>query len=599
MRFFSAVLLILNIILCTQAFALVAKSPSDVYTQADVLKQKVIYLRQQAGIKAKYPKIALQKNKSPRHVLQKSLEVLAKINRYRIINNYGQMSIPNYPSRAITPSDVYYYVKRLNMEVTPFIDNDQLRGKKFLNSLTLKDYKNKTPSDVYQLLWSVSLAFDPLLGIRGFTPTDVYEQSETIVAIAKFLRQSQGEFSKIIKPEAKKGLHPNHALNTSYDLLRKIALIEKKLWMKQTTVPEKPYQVISPTHVYDSLQNIIAELQRLKTRLGVERFFEIKQVTEDKTPSDVVANLLYAKALLPDFKVSKKLKQYDTTLLQKTPNDVFALTQEILTKLNRIGNYKGINLNIEQPPYIYDLSPHHVYQKGIESIEKLIKFKTSEGFFKSDIPTQPFKNVTPSEVYELVDRLDSITSLIIYKNYNQQVKQYKYQFSKNQYSNKTPSDVYNNLWKISRKLDRLLGTEYTPNETYMLATEINIKVNAIINHFKLTANVAIPDRSTKSPRDVFMASIALYDVLKKARVRANIKSKIIIIPVEDKITPNSVYNALRIITASINSFNIHYGIVIPDKICSNTVTGKTPTDVYKLITQASNKLNGLFTDENY
>ena len=89
MRFFSAVLLILNIILCTQAFALVAKSPSDVYTQADVLKQKVIYLRQQAGIKAKYPKIALQKNKSPRHVLQKSLEVLAKINRYRIINNYG------------------------------------------------------------------------------------------------------------------------------------------------------------------------------------------------------------------------------------------------------------------------------------------------------------------------------------------------------------------------------------------------------------------------------------------------------------------------------------------------------------------------------
>ena len=588
--------ILIYLIFVSYVMASIIKTPSDVYSEAQLLKEKVIFIRDSAGIKDNFPVIDKQKNKAPRHVLQKSLEVLSKVNRYRIINNYGEISMPEYPSRRITPSDVYSYVKRLNEEVTPFIDN-----KMFLNSLTLKKYKNKTPSDVYELLWSVSLSFDPLLGMMGFTPTDVYEQSETIVAIAKFLRQSQGDFSDVKKPKVKNGLHPNHALNTSYQLLTKIAKIEKKLWIKRTEVPDKVYKVTTPTHVYDSLQNIIAEMQRLKTRLGLERYFEIKKVQEDKTPSDVVANLLYAKALLPDFRTDKKLIQYDNELLKKTPNEVYALTDNILRKLSKIAQYKGINLNVKQPPYIYGLSPRHVYQKGIESIEKAIKFKIAEGFYKSDIPAQPFKKVTPDEVYELVDRLDTTITLILQKNYDKSIRQYKYDFSKLHFNNKTPSDVYNNLWKISNSLDRLLGSEYTPNETYLLARQIEHKVDDILAYFEISScnasNFII--RKTKSPRDVFNESLKLYDTLNIMQQRANIKTQNIEIPIEKDITPNSVYNALRIITASINSFRIIYDIEEKNFITKDIVGKKTPIDVYKLIRRSNNKLKRLFEDDKY
>jgi hypothetical protein len=590
---------ILFLLLFTQLLlqAVELKTPSDVYAQAYLLKQKVLYLREKAGITDPFPTVEKQDDKAPRHVLQKSLEVLSKINRYRTNHNYGEISVPNYPARHITPSDVYAYTKRLNEEVSPFCDD------KFLKNLKVQKFYNKTPSDVYRVLWEVSLGFDKLLGIGGFTPTDVYEQSETIVAIAKFLRQSQGQFDTIKKPIVKKNLYPNHALNTSYKLLKKIAKVQKKLWMKPTKVPSKVYKVTTPTQVYDSLQNIIAEMQRLKTRLGLERYFEVKHVTDDKTPSDVVANLLYAKELLPEFSMSKKLSQYNRENLKKTSNEVYGVSADTLNKLNALARYKGINIKIQKPPYIYGLQPKHVYQKAIEAIEKANKFKTKEGFFKSNIPDQPFRTITPSEVYEQVERLNSTITLILQKNYDKSIKEYRYMFNKPKYRSKTPSDVYYNLWLVSKTLDQLIGTTYTPNETYVLAKNIENSIESINKHFGLKSlqNHA-PSLSTqlnnKSPKEVFDESIKLYDTFKRVLIRANIKDENIIIPREQKTTPTTVYNALRIIIASINEFMISNNIPFT-KIYLEDVKEKTPSDVFRVVQRANRKLNRLLQDASY
>jgi len=85
--------------------------------------------------------VPIQHNKYPRHVIQKALEILNKINIYRISKGYGAIFIPPYPIRQITPTDVYEMVKRLDAEVTPFIKN-----RKFLMSLHLVKYYNKTPN---------------------------------------------------------------------------------------------------------------------------------------------------------------------------------------------------------------------------------------------------------------------------------------------------------------------------------------------------------------------------------------------------------------------------------------------------------------------
>jgi len=165
--------------------------------------------------------------------------------------------------------------------------------------------------------------------------------------------------------------------------------------------------------------------------------------------------------------------------------------------------------------------------------------------------------------------------------------------------NKTPSDVYNNLWKVSNSLDRLLGTEYTPNETYILAEQIEHSVDSILTYFKILKSSPISVNTTvKSPREVFYESLSLHQTLNEIKQRANIKTQNVNIPKEKYITPNSVYNALRIITASINSFMIVYDIQVEEHI-SSIVEHKTPTDVYKLVQSSNNKLNRLFEDDKY
>jgi hypothetical protein len=145
-------------------FSYKIKTTSDVYSYAFTLKKKIEYLRKQESINSEFPEVPKQYNRSARHVIQKSLEILSKINLYRISKGYGEIFIPPYSARNITPSDIYDSVKRLDDEVNPFVTD-----KKFLQSIKVKKFTGKTPNDVYRFLWSISLVFDSFLGIHGYT----------------------------------------------------------------------------------------------------------------------------------------------------------------------------------------------------------------------------------------------------------------------------------------------------------------------------------------------------------------------------------------------------------------------------------------------
>jgi len=573
------------------------KTPSDVFAYATLLKKEVAYLRKKSGIQEPFPSVRVQRNKQPRHVIQKALEILAKINRYRINHHMGAIVIPPYPPREIKPQDVYDIVKRLDGEVRLLIDDPA-----FTSGLRKRRFVNKTPSDVYELLWSISLGFDALLGIKGYTPTDVYALSEKVVQISRFLRHSQNLYDTVPKPPKREGLYPNHALYASIAFLKKVAKEQKKLWIEPADIPKIPRRVITPTEVYDSLQYNIAELQRIKYRLGIERYFEIPLPKEKKTPSDVVQNLRYAAMLLPDFSFSKPLVQYPSESLRKTPNQVYAVTVEILQKLERLRTLRGIHLLPANPPKIYGLKPIHSYQKGIEAIEKAQRLRVRMGFYPSQIPAMPFRAITPSEVYELILRLDGIVTLLLKKAGQRDVKAFIYRTRHPVYSDKTPSDVYFNLWKISLLLDLLSGSEYTPNETYALAMKIYKKTILLADHFP-GEDVAFQREQgvrNKRPKDVFELAKRLNRLLRRLQKRANMKVTVIEIPEEKNITPNTVYNALRLINASLNEVLIHLGIDAEEiELSQIRVKEKTPSDVYAVVSDTLRVINTMMDDSRY
>ncbi|WP_151900846.1 hypothetical protein [Sulfurimonas hydrogeniphila] len=560
------------------------KTPSDVYSQSIVLKQMVEELRKENGITKPLKEVEQQHNKLPRHVIQKTLEVLTKVNKYREIHNFGPIAIPPVPPRKITPQDVYNNVIRLKEEIHYLLKNQ----KKYF---AYKQYKDKTPSDVYQVLWTVSLGFDELLG-QGFTPSDVYIQSQQILERIEFLRSSQREYSDVKMPPKRPNLHPNHALYASIDLIKKISEVEKKLWMTPVPVPKAKHKVISPTEVYDSLQTVKAELNRLSRRLGIERSFPPKKLQTKKTPSDVVQNLEYAKALLPAFDFSHPLNQYPQKSLTKTPNEVYALSEYILHKIMRIKERRGIQLKAKKVPYVYGLEPIYVYVKGLEDLEKTAKLKSLEGFYPSQIPDAPNTKITPSEVYELILRLDDEINLVYNtKKYNYNFISYRNYLEKKIYQDKTPSDVYNLLWKISYELDTILNQEYTPNETYILAVKLYKNIQTVSYHLT-QKQILVPllKYESKAPSDVFMQSLQLMQTLTKIKKRGNLNSATLTIPRDKIITPNSVYNALRLISGTVSELRVYYNIQEHTTALSQkTPKNKTPSDVFSVL-EATNKL---------
>ena len=133
------------------------KTPSDVYADAIRLKNIVIHLREHKGIKERLQEAPIQEGKLPRHVIQKTLEILSKVNRYRRDNKMGEVVVPITPSREIKPQDVYINLQRLNEEVIYLLKSINCLHIDEINQK--EEFKNKTPNDVYRELWTISNGF--------------------------------------------------------------------------------------------------------------------------------------------------------------------------------------------------------------------------------------------------------------------------------------------------------------------------------------------------------------------------------------------------------------------------------------------------------
>jgi len=70
------------------------------------------------------------------------------------------------------------------------------------------------------------------------------------------------------------------------------------------------------------------------------------------------------------------------------------------------------------------------------------------------------------------------------------------------------------------------------------------------------------------------------------------------IPKDRIITPTSVYNALRIVSATIAEVRVYFDIQEDQGEFSQS-TGKTPSDVYSLVEAANTQISKLLQNDNY
>ena len=570
---------------------LAIKYEDNLHELVNKLKKNIISLRNQERITIPYAKINFQGKNQPLQIIHKSIEILEKINKFREIQHFGKITIPIYPTREITQDDIYLMISRLNREVKFLIKNKE-------NMLEMEVLSDKD-ANLYEILDSISLSIDPLIGARGFGPNEVYKQSVRIIKIINFLKKSQNIHKKAQKITINKTLHENHILYEARGLLKKISIAQKNLWITPVKVSKIKQKVITFTEVYSYQNDIIAQLQRIKNRLGFERYFKIEKIetSQYKTANDIIKNLNYAKQMMPLFTFDKKLIQYDKNSLEKKVNELYGFSEFLIKKLKFYKEVKGIKVQPNSTPKLFCNKNIYLYQKIVENIEKIQKIRVLEGMKISSIPITPISNISTNQLYELMLRVDNELNILL-ENYEiLPINSWHTTINKRTYKNKTLSDVYSNLWIFSSHFNTILVDNYTPNELFVLSQKIHREVNLISKHLKIDNNSNLVKKSPNkyqliTIQTLFQKSLNLINSINEIEKRANITSIINIVPQISNITTDDVYHLLKISNAMLIEIKKHFGIYQYSKF-HKTKTKKTLSDIYKSLDTSEKILLGI------
>jgi len=570
------------------------KTPNDVYHQVQLLADDVRALRKENNITTPWPSVKIETGQKPRHVFQKALEILSKINHYRTnIAKTGGITVPQFPGRDISPNEVFSVVVRLHQELVLLVQ-DAAGGKQ-------KKYARpggpvtqggdvviiRTPSHVYAALAEVSIALEETLGLHSITPSEVYIRSLQVIERVRFLRRSQSLPLNIPKPARSQGKLPNHALRSVLQLLAKIQHAEHNLWMKPLKLPVMPKRVITPSDVYDAMGVAMAELRSIQFRLGLEREFPEPELQKGKTPDDVIQNTVWATALLPEFELGKPLQQYDRLALKKSSDQVFSITEHILNRLTRYRRLRGIPSSPRRIQMIPGLKPQHVYGKGLEIMEKIDVLRRRQNLGPVTVPRYPLRTITPSEVFDLALRLDDELALI-HQQERVNVELWGTTMEINEYEGKQPSDVFYNMQKISNLLDTILGSEgFTPNDVYreVLAIKHDVQLIAVSLDEAIPAAVwSTPVlKPGTEPSDVLAKAREVLDLIVLAKRRAGMFGvrNIAVLP-DGVVTPSEVFNQIRLIETELTEFKVFLNInTIPE--LPATQKSKMPAHVLQVL----------------
>lgn len=556
MRLVKIIILYVSLISPLYAAVVAEKTPNDVYQKVLLLTEDVKQLRQKNNISTPWPKVNKEDGLAPRHVYQKALEILEKINRYRVnILKIGAITVPAYPNREITPNEVYDFVLRLRAEIRLLNNNPPISPE--IEHVKLL----KTPTDVYQRLAEISISLDETLGLRSISPSEVYQRSLQVLDMAQFIRRTQNTKHAIKKPLKNNKLLPNHALKEVNLLLHKIRLVEQNLWIKPIKKYSTPHRVITPGDVYDAMGIVLAELKRISYRLGFEHELKIVRSQEGKKPEDVAQNTQWAKLLLPEFDFSHPLQQYNKSSLQKNSSHVFAITEKILKQLRAYLKYRGISASLYIPDLIDGIQPTHVFSKTLALLEKTRNIRQQNKIGDITVPDLPLRKITPAEVYTLSIRLDKELAFIFasdgFKTTNIPDEDIGL------LSNKAPQDVYQNIQRIEIALDIILGDfAYSVTDVYqevllakaeaLLLTELLLNKKVSVKAKRIPTNILA--------KDIYKKSIDILQLIKQIKQRAGFYSNNLQHTARGAITASDIYNQASLIHTDLISIKAHLGI---------------------------------------
>jgi hypothetical protein len=274
------VMLILLSALQSASLMAAEKTPSHVFQLTDHLLADIKLIRKFENVKsvAKIPEV--QSNKTALHVYSKSLEVLTKVIYLQTKYQVSNLQTTEIPLKEISQTDVYQVVEKLHEGV-----RQVKQGLGITQVIEAPFYQDKTHANVYENLWQASYYLDALVGAISADlvyRNVLYAIQDTQALAAKLdLKVERSDFA----------LHdtvvPKQANIEGFKNLYRLAKLERKLKLKAVAVRTFPSTVITPSDVFDTTNNILAELVRIKIANGVANTRQTLELTRGKQPRHV------------------------------------------------------------------------------------------------------------------------------------------------------------------------------------------------------------------------------------------------------------------------------------------------------------------------
>lgn len=268
-----------------------AKTPSHVFQAVDTLTNNIHNIREHLKISVPARQPGVQIAKTPLHVYAKGIEVYEKVNRFRESKGWPVATLPILPSKKISPADVFKLVTSIISEVE---DTASRLGLAHARKGRLP--VGKTPSDVYENLWKSSYLMDGIVG--AISPVFVHRNTLRIEANLRQIAKKMNIRLDDVEVQPISGKKPIDANIEGFKVLYRLINLEKKIGLDPVRVSGFPSGNISPSDVYDTTNNIIAELARINTKLALPKVPNAALSTTKITPNNVVQQFIKIQSMI-------------------------------------------------------------------------------------------------------------------------------------------------------------------------------------------------------------------------------------------------------------------------------------------------------------
>ncbi len=282
---FSTLFFITTIALCDISSALEHHiTSSDVYSNADLIARELDLIGNHFGITGAITPRVVDTNLKPRHVWQKTYEVLVKINILRNKHDLPVIAVNSIePLKHIPPVLVYEQTERIITEVKI------LKFRLGINKTIKRNQKfsNRSPIDVFNKLNYVSNRLDTING-EAFAPAHVFAQVMRILDDVNLIIYTLNIADDTIPPGKKADSTPADSYETALALLKEIQRLQLPAAIDRIDFSSLRTDNIVPGDVFEMSIIVLAELQTIKAYLGLRHSFTPPaKYYERKVPGDV------------------------------------------------------------------------------------------------------------------------------------------------------------------------------------------------------------------------------------------------------------------------------------------------------------------------